>query len=394
MRNRDESKLLVYDQGAIEEDVYFNLDNHLPKNSLLIFNNTRVVQARLLLKRSTGSRIELFCLEPDKRYTDITTALNQKQKVYWKCLVGGAKKWKGEALIKNILDQAQTIELQARKINKQHDHFLIEFSWNADDISFGDILHLAGAVPLPPYLSREAEETDKETYQTIYAKHDGSVAAPTAGLHFTERVFTKLKAKQIQTAFITLHVGAGTFKPVKDDIVSHDMHSEFFSVHKQLIENLIKNLGNNIIAVGTTSLRAIESLYWIGVKISQGAIDKLSISQWEAYELPQHISAHDALQNVLDWMNANNIENLTATTRLLIAPGYQLRVGNAIFTNFHQPRSTLLLLVAAVAGKEWKSIYNYALHHQFRFLSYGDGCLIWHHRLKNNPLLSPAAYPQ
>jgi S-adenosylmethionine:tRNA ribosyltransferase-isomerase len=387
LQNRDKSKLLICENDMIKEDIYFNLDKYLPENTLLIFNNTKVVEARLLFEKNTGSTIELFCLEPGEKYVDITSAMLQKEKVLWKCLVGGAKKWKEDVLKKIIKNDAHEIELYARKIKKRQDHFLIEFSWNVDGISFAEILHLAGAIPLPPYLNREAEEKDKETYQTIYAKHDGSVAAPTAGLHFTERLFEKLEAKKIEKDFVTLHVGAGTFKPVKSEKISeHAMHAEFFEVKKELLENLIKNIDGNIVAVGTTSLRTIESLYWMGVKIEEWKMlnrelsknaESFTVHQWDAYELPQNISPKIALKNLLQWMNENKRETIIAKTQILIAPDYKLKIAKGIVTNFHQPQSTLLLLVAAIAGKNWKKIYEYALENNFRFLSYGDGCLIW-----------------
>ena len=382
---RDESKLLIYKNGKIEENNYYNLDKYIPSNSLLVFNNTKVVEARLIFQKSSGSVIELFCLEPAEEYPDITTAMMQKKKVLWKCLVGGAKKWKDESLIKMIKmieSDSKEVELVAKKIKKLTDDFLIEFSWNDASLSFAEILHHTGSVPLPPYLHREAEETDKERYQTIYAKHEGSVAAPTAGLHFTERVFEKLKKKNIQRDFVTLHVGAGTFKPVKTETISeHEMHAEFFEVQKIFIENLLYHLDKNIIVVGTTSLRTIESLYWLGVKtIFQAEISQhdLQLQQWEVYNIDaSDISTEQALQSLLQWMNKNQTEVLVTKTQIIIVPGYELKVANGLITNFHQPQSTLLLLVASIVGDHWKKIYSYALENNFRFLSYGDGSLIW-----------------
>jgi S-adenosylmethionine:tRNA ribosyltransferase-isomerase len=379
---RDESKLLIYKNGETEEDRYYNIDKYIPSDSLLIFNNTKVVEARLIFQKSTGSVIELFCLEPADEYPDITTAMTQKEKVLWKCLIGGAKKWKDEPLIKLLKLGSKEIELTAKKINKLTDDFLIEFSWNDVSLSFAEILHHSGAVPLPPYLNRKAEETDKERYQTIYAKYEGSVAAPTAGLHFTERLFKKLEKKNIQKDFVTLHVGAGTFKPVKTETVEeHEMHAEFFEVRKELLENLLQHFGKNIIAVGTTSLRTIESLYWLGVKtIHEPNINQhgLQLSQWEVYDIDAtNITAQQALQSVLQWMNKNQTETLITKTQIIIVPGYELKVANALVTNFHQPQSTLLLLVAATVGSDWKKIYEYALKNNFRFLSYGDGSLLW-----------------
>ena len=382
---RDESKLLIYKNGKIEENNYYNLDKYIPSNSLLVFNNTKVVEARLIFQKSSGSVIELFCLEPAEEYPDITTAMMQKKKVLWKCLVGGAKKWKDESLIKMIKmieSDSKEVELVAKKIKKLTDDFLIEFSWNDASLSFAEILHHTGSVPLPPYLHREAEETDKERYQTIYAKHEGSVAAPTAGLHFTERLFQKLEKKNIQRDFVTLHVGAGTFKPVKTETISeHEMHAEFFEVQKIFIENLLYHLDKNIIVVGTTSLRTIESLYWLGVKtIFQAEISQhdLQLQQWEVYNIDaSDISTEQALQSLLQWMNKNQTEVLVTKTQIIIVPGYELKIVNGLITNFHQPQSTLLLLVASIVGDYWKKIYSYALENNFRFLSYGDGSLIW-----------------
>ncbi len=387
LAQRDESKLLIYKNGVIANDIYYNLDQHIPQSSLLIFNNTKVVEARLLFKKSTGSTIELFCLEPADNYLDITTAMLQKEKVIWKCLVGGAKKWKMEMLCMHLAIGENTVELFARKMEKLTDYFLIEFTWNDELLSFAEVLHFAGAVPLPPYLNRDAEETDKERYQTIYAKYDGSVAAPTAGLHFTERLFEKLNTKKIKQDFVTLHVGAGTFKPVKSETMhEHEMHTEFIEVRKELIENLLLHLQVNIIAVGTTSLRTIESLYWLGVKTIINPdilMPELQLQQWDAYDLiNEEISAEKALQALLQWMEKNNCHTLITKTQIIIAPGYDVKIARALITNFHQPQSTLLLLIAALVFDDWKKIYDYALANNFRFLSYGDGSLIWKKNLE------------
>lgn len=378
---RDESKLLVFKSGKISESQYKHLDEHLPVNSLLIFNNTKVVEARLIFTKPTGGQIEIFCLEPHDQYADITTAMLQKSKVLWKCLVGGAKKWKEEPLIKVIKDENNDLSIKAKKIEQKTDCFIIELSWNNEDLTFAEILHMAGLIPLPPYLNREAEEADKSTYQTIYAKHDGSVAAPTAGLHFTEELFKRLDDKNIKRDFVTLHVSAGTFKPVKAATMDeHEMHTEFIDVRIELIEKLLQHHPKPIIAVGTTSLRTIESLYWLGVKVySEGA--KLnetipSLSQWDAYDLPQNISLTDALTALTNWMKAKQLERLITKTQIIIAPGYQLKVAQGLVTNFHQPQSTLLLLIASIVGDNWKIIYDHALNNDYRFLSYGDGCLL------------------
>ena len=387
LQERDKSKLLIYKNGLIEEDIYLNIDEHLQENSLTIFNNTKVVEARLLFKKQSGIAIEIFCLDPAGDYADITTAMLQTKKVLWKCLVGNARKWKDEMLIKKIPFHQKEIELRAKKINKLQDYFIIEFFWTHDTLSFAEILHLAGVIPLPPYMHRDAEDEDAVRYQTIYAQHSGSVAAPTAGLHFTNAIFTKLSAKNIEKDFVTLHVGAGTFKPVKTATIGgHEMHSEFFEVNIDLIEKLI-NYHNNIVAVGTTTLRTLESLYWMGIKICQQStvnsqqqipIEDISVKQWDPYEMNEkNISVKESLHALINWMNANHQTKLIAKTQIIIAPPYTLKIVKALITNFHQPKSTLLLLVATVIGTDWNKVYNYALQNDFRFLSYGDGCLLF-----------------
>lgn len=377
---RDSSKLLIYEDGDIKTDVYINIHRHLPKDSLLVFNNTKVVEARLLFKKATGSSIEIFCLEPDAIYGDITTAMMQKEKVNWKCLVGGAKKWKDEVLCLTFhVDQSEEI-LQARKIKQEGDTYLIDFTWNNKHLTFAEVLHYAGNIPLPPYIKRSAEEHDKVTYQTIYAQEKGSVAAPTAGLHFTENVLQQLNDAQISFDFVTLHVGAGTFMPVKADTLSdHTMHAEFLEVSLSFVEELM-HFSHQIIPVGTTSLRTLESLYWMGVKTiltPHISHEDLMVAQWEAYELPQQYSRQEAMSALKDWMIARHVEKLIIKTQILIAPGYILRMADAIITNFHQPQSTLLLLIYTFVQDDWRRIYEYALHHDFRFLSYGDGSLLW-----------------
>ena len=380
---RDASKLLIYKDGVIAEDVYKNIVHHIPEKSLLVFNNTKVVEARLLFQKQTGGNIEIFCLEPHEQYPDITTAMLQMEKVLWKCLVGGASKWKvGQVLEKKINKGQEEIILKASYIEKRNDSFIIELSWTPVTLSFAEILHYAGAIPLPPYIKRVVEESDAERYQTVYAHFDGSVAAPTAGLHFTENIFSELKEKNIQTDFVTLHVGAGTFKPVKaDTMLEHEMHAEWIDVPRNTIENILKNLDNNIIAVGTTSLRTLESLYWLGIKSRESLVmsrEPIQLLQWEAYEMDiKDISTKDSLQSLLKWMKDNKLERLIAKTQILIAPGYQFKLVKGLVTNFHQPQSTLLLLVAALIGADWRKVYDYALQNDFRFLSYGDGSLLW-----------------
>ena len=383
LADRDQSKLLIWKDQYITEDKYTNLADHLPADSLLVFNNTKVVEARLLFEKSNGGKIEIFCLEPHSQYPDISTAMLQKGKVWWKCLVGGAKKWKEGSLISRIKKyHFDEIILTATKIEQLADSYIIELSWDKPKLSFAEVLHIVGMIPLPPYLNRNAEADDTVRYQTVYAKYDGSVAAPTAGLHFTDDLFEKLKKKDIQYDFVTLHVGAGTFKPVKSATMNeHEMHAEFIDVSKVFIDLLQQKLAYNIITEGTTSLRTIESLYWLGVKtLLNPSIqsDELTVSQWDPYELPSSgISALESLQSLSAWLHTHKMERLVTKTQIIIAPGYTFRIIKALVTNFHQPQSTLLLLVSAITGKEWKSVYSYALENEFRFLSYGDGSLIF-----------------
>ncbi len=329
--------------------------------------------------------LKFFALLLTCSYPDITTALSQHGKVLWQCLIGGASKWKpGQALEKKI----NSIKLFAKYISKQSGYFIIELSWTPSDLSFAEILHHAGAIPLPPYIKREIEPSDAERYQTIYAHFDGSVAAPTAGLHFTPLIFKKLKENNIQTDFVTLQVGVGTFMPVKsENMAAHEMHAEYIDVSKKTIEHISENLHRTIIAIGTTSLRTIESLYGLGLKIKPNPSIKpsdLLLSQWEIYDhLWENISIEESLQSLLNWMNKYDLTRLVTTTQLIIAPGYKMKIARGLVTNFHQPQSTLLLLVAALIGEDWKKVYDYALANNFRFLSYGDGCLLW-----NNEVLS------
>jgi S-adenosylmethionine:tRNA ribosyltransferase-isomerase len=376
---RDASKLLIYKEEKITEDIYRNIDAHLPRGSLLVFNNSKVIEARLLFQKSTGGMIEIFCLEPDSRYNDVTTAMLQQGTVYWKCLIGGASKWKhGHVLEKNIIAGKSFIQLSAKYVGKMADSFLVELSWKPDHLSFAELLHVAGAIPLPPYIKRKPEKSDTERYQTIYARQDGSVAAPTAGLHFSPAVFEKLKARHIDHTYLTLHVGAGTFKPVKSKkMADHEMHAEFIDVSKATLIQLLNNL-DKIIAVGTTSLRTLESLYWLGLKtIKNPGSSQLMVSQWEPYETTGDLPAKETLLALLNWMEENNTDRLFSKTQIIIAPGYKPKLTTALITNFHQPQSTLLLLVAALIGDKWREVYDYALQHNFRFLSYGDGCLLW-----------------
>jgi len=397
LEERDSSKLLIYQNGTISESTYRNIGTWLPENSLLVFNNTRVVEARIIFQKPTGGQIEIFCLEPPPEYGSITIAMAQTGKVKWRCLIGGASKWKsGQVLHKEIAlrpsaastaksgpDGKPSLILEARFIGKDADAFLIELSWSPEGLSFAEVLHQAGLIPLPPYIRRSAEALDSQRYQTIYARHDGSVAAPTAGLHFTEAVFAGLAQRNIRRSWVTLHVGAGTFLPVKTTTLGeHPMHIEFIGVDKATIVQLKQTLADNlpIVPVGTTSARTIESLYWLGIKVLQQpdlAYADLVIRQWDACELPGHTSPAEALAALLKWMEARELNELVTTTQLLITPGYDWKMAKGLITNFHQPESTLLLLIASLVGEDWKRIYNYALEHGFRFLSYGDGCLLW-----------------
>lgn len=383
LAGRDASKLLVYKQGNISEDVYRNIALHLPEGALLVLNDTRVVEARLIFQKPTGGSIEIFCLSPHARYADVTTAMLQKNRVWWNCLIGGASKWKrGAVLEKKIATGTVDIVLKALLIERLPDSFTIEMQWEPGDLSFAEVLHHAGVIPLPPYIKREADENDRERYQTIYARQEGSVAAPTAGLHFTDSIFQSLSDKAIAHDFVTLHVGAGTFKPVKADrMQDHAMHAEFIDVRYEIIEKLLHHAGK-VFCVGTTSLRTVESLYWMGVKVKQNPdidVDDLVIAQWEVYETfaAHAIPVDESLQALLEWMKRRNMKRLLTQTQIMIAPGYFFKIISGLITNFHQPQSTLLLLVAALIGERWKEMYNYALENDFRFLSYGDGCLLF-----------------
>ncbi len=382
LSNRHDSKLLVYKNGTITENSYQYIDTELPSDSVLVFNNTHVIQARLYFKKSTGTPIEIFCLEPDDRYEDITTAMLQQGKVYWKCLIGGASKWKTGIL--QAVNNTSSITLYAEKIAQEKDSYTVCFSWKPQTKTFAEVLELIGNIPLPPYLNRQAEMIDVERYQTVYASKKGSVAAPTAGLHFTSDILKTLAKKNIQSLEVTLHVGAGTFKPVKATYLKdHVMHAEYIDISKETIELLIDNVMNEkaIIAVGTTSLRTLESLYWFGWIIENDPdiyMQSFILHQWVAYEteIPKGFTTIHALKSILNYIIKNNANKLITRTQILIAPGYTFKLINGLITNFHQPQSTLLLLVAAFVGEDWRKIYNHALKNHFRFLSYGDGCLL------------------
>jgi S-adenosylmethionine:tRNA ribosyltransferase-isomerase len=350
----------------------------LPENALLVYNNTRVIQARMIFRKSTGARIEVFCLEPCEP-SDYALSLSAMHACEWICMVGNLKKWRSGDLSLILEHHGKAITLSARLIGREGDSCRVLFSWDGGELTFGEILDLVGELPIPPYLGRDTEESDKTSYQTVYSRIDGSVAAPTAGLHFTGKVLESLKKKQISTCELTLHVGAGTFQPVKaSDIAEHLMHAEVISVHRETILNLLRHEGN-IIAVGTTSVRTLESLYYIGLQIHQQKINPESgivVEQWEPYETQAELSTHEALQAILDYLDLHHQTAIHAQTRIMIRPGFQYRIIRGMFTNFHQPRSTLLLLVSAWVGADWKAIYDYALANDFRFLSYGDSSLL------------------
>ena len=374
---RDDSQLLVYKKGNISDSTFRCLANYLEPGSTLILNNTRVIEARLLFQKDTGAFIEIFCLEPYEQ--SIEVAMQQQEKTIWKCLIGGASKWKhGLLLTKHFGDTSQQT-LTAKYLDKKDDYFLIEFSWDKASTSFVEVLHQTGAIPLPPYIKRKAEKMDWERYQTVFGNQEGSVAAPTAALHFTQDIFQELSNRNIAYDYITLHVGAGTFKPVKSEtIAGHSMHAEPFSVKKQLLEKLIHS--SCIIATGTTSLRTLESLYWMGLKLQSNPSAALKLDQWEAYTLDEQmpeISAKESFSFLLQWMDDKAVDEIHCQTSLIIIPGYQFRVAQGLITNFHQPQSTLLLLIAAFIGDDWKKVYQHALQNNYRFLSYGDSSLLW-----------------
>jgi S-adenosylmethionine:tRNA ribosyltransferase-isomerase len=379
LAERDASRLLVYRAGGIGETIYRNIAGELPAGAMLIFNNTRVVEARLVFQKPSGGKVEIFCLEPPNEYGGMAAAMAQTGGVRWKCLIGGASKWKaGHVLVKRIGE----VELEAHYLEKQGDSFLIQLSWQPAELSFAELLHQAGLIPLPPYIHRAPEDSDSERYQTIYAQLEGSVAAPTAGLHFTEAVMGSLKNKDIGQLFVTLHVGAGTFLPVKSATLDqHVMHTEYISVSREAIGELHRTLISDrpVIAVGTTSARTIESLYWLGTKTHLAPdieFPGLAVNQWDACEETNTVPTEAALKSLLEWMDSRNLPQLITTTQLLITPGYRWRLCSGLITNFHQPESTLLLLVASLVGEDWRKMYQYALDRGFRFLSYGDGCLL------------------
>ena len=380
LKQRDHSKLLVYNHGEVSEDVFYNLPEHLPAGALMVFNNTKVIQARLRFHKTTGAAIEIFCLEPHCP-SDYQQNFDQRGECEWQCLIGNKKKWKEGALSLQLTAGGTPVTLRADKTADTATGAIIKFSWDGG-LSFAEVLEAAGELPIPPYLNRDTEESDKETYQTVYSRIDGSVAAPTAGLHFTDRVFETIDARHIERDEVTLHVGAGTFKPVKsEEIAGHEMHSEFIYVTRRNIERLLAH-GGHCTAVGTTSVRTLESLYYIGLKMMENPdIEEadLHIDQWMPYDTADGRNAtptEDSLRAILRWMDAHGHNDIHTTTQIIIAPGYTYHVADRIITNFHMPQSTLLLLISAFIGDDWKKVYDYALDNGFRFLSYGDSSIL------------------
>ncbi|WP_321996896.1 S-adenosylmethionine:tRNA ribosyltransferase-isomerase [Draconibacterium orientale] len=375
LTERNKSKLLIRQNGTIQQDIFENCANYLPEDAQLVFNNTRVIHARLFFYKETGAKIEIFCLEPVEP-ADYQVAFQETQEVTWKCMVGNSKKWKEGFLSQTFEIEGKTIELTAAKIGQEGNSFHIRFVWNGG-VHFSEIIEHIGQLPIPPYLNRDTEESDEETYQTVYAKIDGSVAAPTAGLHFTDPVIAQLAEKNITTNEITLHVGAGTFQPVKSETIEgHTMHHEQVIIPIEILRSFLEN-PKNIIAVGTTSVRSLESLYWIGLQLEEKRFDPFhpEVKQWEPYENEAKISLEKALQNIIYFLAENGEQAIRFSTQIIILPGYDFKLISGMFTNFHQPQSTLLLLISAFLGNDWRKIYDYALANDFRFLSYGDSNL-------------------
>lgn len=377
LAQRDSSKLLVYNKGCISENVFSSLPEYIPGNALMVFNNTKVIQARLRFRKETGAQVEVFCLEPEAP-NDYLLIFQQTSECVWRCLVGNSNRWKSGTLSQVITVAGKEITLTVERIGSAAAVNTVRFSWNGG-VSFAELLEAAGELPIPPYLNRKTEESDKKTYQTVYSKVKGSVAAPTAGLHFTPEVLAALSAKGVACEEVTLHVGAGTFKPVKSELIAdHEMHEEYIEVRKALLEKLISSAGN-VVAVGTTSVRTLESLYFLGELVAENPdmdCDSLHVGQWTPYNRVHTLSAVEALQALVAWLERKGLDRLHSHTQIMIAPGYEYKIVKAIVTNFHQPKSTLLLLVSAFLKGDWRKIYDYALSHDFRFLSYGDSSLL------------------
>jgi len=381
LEKRDASKLLIWKDGSLSQDIFSEIDQYLPENCILVFNDTKVIRARLLFSKITGAIIEIFCLEPVSPEEELETALSKKGFATWQCLIGNLKRWRSGRLVKEIEYQRAIYVLSAEKRENLGDGcFSVEFTWQPDTLTFAEILELSGRVPLPPYINRASDENDILSYQTIFAKKEGSVAAPTAGLHFTEQLLEKLRKRSVFFSNVTLHVGLGTFRPVSSpDIMQHQMHEEKIHVSRDTLEMFLKNAGKPIVAVGTTSVRTLESLYWIGVKlIVDGTTAFPAIGQWDPYN-PKYntgISWKEALSKILELFRKKKINYFSGVTRIMIIPGYEFKVIEGMVTNFHLPKSTLLMLISAFTRNSWKTAYDYALQNDFRFLSYGDACLL------------------
>lgn len=379
LERRDSSKLLVYKDGSVEEKIFRDLPSYLPEGSLMIFNDTRVVPARLHFQRESGAHIEIFCIKPNDP-VEYNTSFSARNTCSWKCVIGNSKRWKGDTLRYFIpegadAEEAKNLELKASLERLDTKTGIVRFDWNGD-ASFSDVLDICGKVPIPPYLNRDTEPIDSERYQTLYAHIRGSVAAPTAGLHFTEEVLEAIRGKSIDTENVCLHVGAGTFLPVKTEtIAGHPMHREPFSVSRELIRK-IRDRKGKLIAVGTTSVRTLESLYYVGASIIETGHPE-DVQQWAPYERDYTYSLEETLDAIINYLDKEGIEEIKAETRIIIVPGFEFRVVDMMVTNFHQPESTLILLVSAFVGGDWKTIYDYALAHDFRFLSYGDSSLLY-----------------
>lgn len=380
---RDHSKLLLYRHGEVSEDIFYNIPDYLPKGALMVFNNTKVIQARLHFRKATGALIEVFLLEPYIP-ADYEQMFQTTVSCSWLCMIGNLKKWKGEVLRRAFEVNGHTVTLTAERREDVGKSYRVDFTWDDSSVSFAELLDSVGELPIPPYLNRETQESDKTTYQTVYSKIKGSVAAPTAGLHFTPEVLAAIDAVGVDREEVTLHVGAGTFKPVKsEEIQDHEMHTEFICVHRQTLEKLIKH-NAEAIAVGTTSVRTLESLYYMGVKLEKSldlSEDELHVGQWEPYEgesaeAAAGVTPMKAIRNILDYLDRHSLSALHSSTQIIIAPGYEYKIVKMLVTNFHQPQSTLLLLVSAFLHGDWHKIYDYALAHDFRFLSYGDSSLL------------------
>ena len=376
---RDASKLLVYKDGKVGEDVFNRLADYIPADMLMVFNNTKVIQGRILFQKDTGAMIEVFCLEPLKPH-DYQLVFQTTDRCEWKCLVGNAKRWKSGSLTKSLTIGVETVTLSATRKVVEDEASAVVFEWDNPRITFADLLESGGIIPIPPYLKRETEESDKATYQTVYSKIKGSVAAPTAGLHFTDGTFASLKAKGVVCDEVTLHVGAGTFRPVKSETLeNHQMHTEFVTVRRHVIEQLLHYSGR-VVAVGTTTVRTLESLFFLGGMVLQNpaiAPDELKVAQWQPYGEAQGGSVAERLSALLHYIDRQASDRLQFNTEIMIAPGYEFQIINAMVTNFHQPQSTLLLLVDAFLKGRWHEVYDYALARDFRFLSYGDSSLLF-----------------